>query len=275
MSKKLRHEESTKFVGKMLFVVMVLLIVSIVLGTNDSHAFEPAPGLYWNPQESGRGFSVDQQNGVVVVAAYVYREDMTPVWYLAAAPLVDGRRLNADLLEFDQGQCLGCPYQEPVVVGSVGRLEIVFTGDQSATMTLNGESTDVIRQNFGFADGNRGMLGEWVFVYDISGSTFARRYAFSRLETTTSGAELFLDPDSRAGGRCDTDGTCIVAQIATNGDLLRGFSFIRTVDKLTGNFVAPTSGRLSPMEGYHSAPPAQRRSLRFDRTLANALEAHL
>jgi hypothetical protein len=43
----------------------------------------PQAGWWYNPAESGRGYSIEVNNGRIFLAAYMYRDDGTPVWYIA------------------------------------------------------------------------------------------------------------------------------------------------------------------------------------------------
>ncbi len=51
-------------------------------------AFTPAAGLWWNPNESGSGYNVQVQHGVLVMTIYSYAANTgEPVWYIASGPM--------------------------------------------------------------------------------------------------------------------------------------------------------------------------------------------
>ena len=55
---------------------------------------QPETGAYWNPQQSGRGFTIEVNNNVAVVGAFHYAEDGQPLWHLVSIPLAAGGMLT-------------------------------------------------------------------------------------------------------------------------------------------------------------------------------------
>ena len=53
------------------YVVAVLFALSIPFAAADA----PQPGLWWSPSESGRGYAIDSQGGVLVLTAFAYDYD--------------------------------------------------------------------------------------------------------------------------------------------------------------------------------------------------------
>jgi hypothetical protein len=73
----------------------------------------PAVGLWWNPSESGTGYTIDVHNGVMAVIVYSYKENGDSEWYLASARLTNsGRSFTATLDKYRGGQCISCTYTE-------------------------------------------------------------------------------------------------------------------------------------------------------------------
>jgi len=63
----------------------LFVFVSLILASQLGHAFAPASGLWWNPNESGRGFTIDTQGpGIMIVTAYVYQPSGPATWFLTA-----------------------------------------------------------------------------------------------------------------------------------------------------------------------------------------------
>jgi hypothetical protein len=58
---------------------------------------EPVPGLYWDPEKSGKGIDIHAANGDHVVYVYDFRDDGSPVWYQGFA---DSR---SSVLRFGEG----------------------------------------------------------------------------------------------------------------------------------------------------------------------------
>ena len=44
----------------------------------------PSPGLWWNPNESGRGIAIDLQDGIMVVTTYAYTPQGPATWFISA-----------------------------------------------------------------------------------------------------------------------------------------------------------------------------------------------
>jgi len=98
----------------------------------------PQPGLWWNPNESGSGYSLDFKNGTLVVTVYSYKPNGDPQWYVASGPL-NGTTFTATLDKYAAGQCISCAYSgRPTAVGNDGTITIEFASSTSATVSLPG-----------------------------------------------------------------------------------------------------------------------------------------
>jgi hypothetical protein len=112
-----------------------------VVGTPAPLAFTPMTGLWWNPSESGTGYNVQVQQGVLVVTMYSYTQGGDPVWYLAVGRMANsGGNVAATgtLDKYRGGQCASCMYQMPSMVGNDGTMTITFTSPTTATVQLPG-----------------------------------------------------------------------------------------------------------------------------------------
>lgn len=49
----------------------------------------PEVGWWWNPSESGRGFFVESQNGIMYLAGYFYEPDGRATWLVSGGPNAD------------------------------------------------------------------------------------------------------------------------------------------------------------------------------------------
>ena len=47
----------------------------------------PESGWWWNPGQSGRGFSIEIQGDSMFVAGYFYENDGHPTWLASAGPM--------------------------------------------------------------------------------------------------------------------------------------------------------------------------------------------
>jgi len=100
-------------------------------------AVTPQVGAWWNPNESGTGYSIDYRHGVLVILVYSYQSNGTPQWYLATGPL-SGYTFTSPLTKFVNGQCIYCTYSSPTTTGSDGTMTIVFSSATLATVYLPG-----------------------------------------------------------------------------------------------------------------------------------------
>ncbi len=77
-------------------------VIEIQNGSNPANASDttlrPKTGLWYNPDRNGHGIDVQIAGANLFVIWYTYREDKTPVWYLASSTYQDN--WQADLLEF-------------------------------------------------------------------------------------------------------------------------------------------------------------------------------
>lgn len=111
--------------------------VSLPARNTGNASVTPAVGLWWNSAESGTGYALDVKHGVLVVTGYSYGATGSPIWYLAAGPIV-GNVFSATLDKYVGGQCISCGYRAPVTNGNDGLMTITFSSPTSGTMTLPG-----------------------------------------------------------------------------------------------------------------------------------------
>ncbi|APV51909.1 hypothetical protein BWI17_20875 [Betaproteobacteria bacterium GR16-43] len=110
----------------------------------------PESGWWWNPEESGRGFFIEWQNGWVDMAGFMYDDSGNAVWYLNSVPTPDARSIASNWWQFANGQSLLGAYKPPIQVSDhVAPFTIQFSSTTTATMTLpNGRTTSLQRQKF-------------------------------------------------------------------------------------------------------------------------------
>jgi hypothetical protein len=111
---------------------------------------QPEGGWWWNPQESGRGFFIEWQNGFVDIAGYMYDEAGRPTWYIGVYPTPDPRRFSGTWWTFANGQAMGAPYRPATRTSdNAGSLAVEFTGATTGTLTLpDGRRIAIQRQAF-------------------------------------------------------------------------------------------------------------------------------
>jgi hypothetical protein len=107
-------------------------------------------GWWWNPAESGSGYSLEIQGGILVAKVQMYDAAGEPVWYISAGPMQSATRFQGELSFVSFGQTLNGPYRAPSSIASAGQLAIDFTSSSSANLTLpNGRILPIQRMRYG------------------------------------------------------------------------------------------------------------------------------
>lgn len=110
--------------------------------------FTPFNGMWWNPDESGTGYNLQVQRGVMVVSMFSYTPAGDPVWYYAPGRLVrsgNGVAMTGTLDRYRGGQCASCAYTRPSTGGNDGAFSIDFSSPTQALMRLPGGRTTRIQ----------------------------------------------------------------------------------------------------------------------------------
>ncbi|MEO6565749.1 MAG: hypothetical protein ABIO63_06910 [Casimicrobiaceae bacterium] len=98
--------------------------------------FQPKTGWWWNPAESGRGYSVEVQGNNLFLVGFMYDPGGNPVWYFSGGPLTSPTTYTGALLQFANGQTLTGPYKPPGTPATICTVTLDFTAPDEATMKL-------------------------------------------------------------------------------------------------------------------------------------------
>jgi hypothetical protein len=111
---------------------------------------QPENGWWWNPEEDGRGFFMEWQDGTIDLAGYMYDEQGNAVWYLGVYETPDIRAVDGQWWSYANGQAMGGAYRPATRVNDrVAPVTISFSGPDTALMTLpNGRTTALRRHRF-------------------------------------------------------------------------------------------------------------------------------
>lgn len=113
-------------------------------------ALVPQTGWWWNPDESGRGLSIEVSGNNLFMAFYLYDSTGERAWYTAAGVLGEDGLFSAPLQEFSGGQTLTGGYKAPTIINNnVGTISIQFSDSTNAVLTLpDGRRVPITRFRF-------------------------------------------------------------------------------------------------------------------------------
>ena len=109
---------------------------SQVLMLSPPAGVDPETGIWWNPAESGRGYAIDTQNGIVSLGAYMYDDAGRPVWYLAALNRQIDGTFAGPMTRYLGGQTLGGAYRPPTSTSVIATLTLQAHTAKTATLRI-------------------------------------------------------------------------------------------------------------------------------------------
>jgi hypothetical protein len=108
----------------------------------------PKTGWWWNPDEDGRGFSVEVRGNNIFFAAFLYDVTGRSTWYVATGPVsLDGSLYNGPLYGAKGGQTLGGAYPGRPALSDEGPITLAFSNASTGTMVWPGGSVPIQRFN--------------------------------------------------------------------------------------------------------------------------------
>jgi hypothetical protein len=230
--------------------VLVLLVsfLAFVHVASAGSVGGPTQGLWWNPNESGRGYQIDLQGSTMIVTTYVYEESGDPIWYLSSGTYDHASSTFSSVYDiYANGQCFGCDYVAPAHTGNAGPITIVFSTNQTATLTYPGGSTDIVKFNYAYGTRTDALYGEWALSYETGGVVGGDWIVFDTSFTDTTTGNVYASGYA-AGNTATTalgifDTTHAEAQIAvTAGATGRFYEFGVFDDRRVIGTVTSTTG---------------------------------
>jgi hypothetical protein len=98
-------------------------------GQPGAAARQPETGIYWNPSESGRGYTIEVSGGVAAVGYFHYADDGQPTWHLSVFALSPTTTyVSGDWMTYTGGQALTGAYKAPAATSG----GIAFMGFKDA-----------------------------------------------------------------------------------------------------------------------------------------------
>lgn len=101
-------------------------------------------GWWYVADQGGRGFAIEFRAGRVFLGAFMYEDDGSASWYVSSGPMADATTYRGVLSHFVGGPTL-TTVAVPRQVGSPGTIELDFTSNTTARITLNGQTFDLVR----------------------------------------------------------------------------------------------------------------------------------
>jgi len=138
-------------------------------GGGEDGDISPMVGQWDIDEESngkpGRGFQIDVQNDVIVLAFYGYEVSGSSTFYIAAGAFAQGsNEVTMPLNQFENGTAFGQPFQDAVLIGSAGNVTFRLFEMDRGEICLPGESCKAVSAtNFAFPLVEE-LLGDWVLV---------------------------------------------------------------------------------------------------------------
>ena len=108
-----------------------------IFGTGPA-LYQPESGWWWNPAESGSGYSIEVQGGNLFFVGFMYDGAGKPVWYYSAGPMKSPTTYSGTLQQYANGQTLTGPYHPPSAPATLGSVAIAFSAPDAATLTFTG-----------------------------------------------------------------------------------------------------------------------------------------
>ena len=99
-------------------------------------SFQPESGWWWDPNQSGSGYSIEVQGNNLFIVGFMYDDAGNPVWYLSAGPLSTPTTYHGNLLQIVGGQTESGPYHPPSAANIIGTLDVNFSAVDQATLTF-------------------------------------------------------------------------------------------------------------------------------------------
>ena len=132
------------------------------------------PGWWWNPNESGRGFSIEVSQNTLVMAGYLYDSSGRATWYTSAGPITNSTLYQGILQSFGNGQTLTGAYKTNTPTNpNAGTITIQFSDATHATLTWPGGTIPIERYVFGTGASSFQPESGWWWNESESGRGFA------------------------------------------------------------------------------------------------------
>ncbi|OGA49912.1 MAG: hypothetical protein A3G25_08040 [Betaproteobacteria bacterium RIFCSPLOWO2_12_FULL_63_13] len=106
----------------------------------------PDTGMWWNPNQAGRGFSIEVQGNSLFLGAFLYDTSGRSTWYASGGGIQSDGTYSGVLQSYGNGQTLTGAYKASTVTNpNAGNVTIKFTDATHGTLTWPGGSVAIER----------------------------------------------------------------------------------------------------------------------------------
>ncbi|HFD12544.1 MAG TPA: hypothetical protein ENJ32_08770, partial [Crenotrichaceae bacterium] len=110
---------------------------------------EPDSGWWWNPDQSGRGFVIEQQGDAIFFAAFLYDDSGFPTWFTSLLNRDSEQDFSGVLQQFQGGQTLLGSYQPPATLtDNAGTITLNFPDSRNGILNWPGGTVELTRFTF-------------------------------------------------------------------------------------------------------------------------------
>jgi hypothetical protein len=96
----------------------------------------PQSGIWWNPAESGRGFTMELQGNRLSLAMFMYEASGAAVWYAGILSQQSSGDFSGDVMRFAGGQSLAGSYKAPNAAAVAAKVNLSFDTPQSGSLSF-------------------------------------------------------------------------------------------------------------------------------------------
>jgi hypothetical protein len=211
----------------MRLTIIPILVLVFMVGASAAYAVYPEDGMYWDPDNSGKGYYIDVQGDMAWLIIYAYDEENGNAEIYGAVSNIRDDGINmgvggiiapprnpegylplhwmiADLVKVENGPCLTCLNEDDTATSEkVGTVEVWFPYTNTVWISVylddGSEPVDILAERYNYARdrqvSSNGSLsfhdirGEWVFVDTSNADQSPWRFHFDERTPDTAQAE--------------------------------------------------------------------------------------
>ncbi len=211
----------------MRLLLFILIFIFLPASAQNSGSFfdysnaeyiTPAEGMWHVDAEPGRGVTIENQDGRLLLTFFGFAENGNSQWWQGVGDSQGGDFSNVYTGEFAtgrNGQCAGCDYVFPELdeSGSLGAFTITFSNANNALMNWKGKDLNLSKYYYGYADTLDRLRGFWMFKsFNFTGIPTATGYSLFKKRITVSGRDILINESM------SFEGTYKAATTFTNAD---------------------------------------------------------